>query len=839
MKMLRKINISKYVKKHHKIILVYLISLCFVFAGIIFFWLSTFKLPDLKSFETRLVAQSTKIYDRTGEVLLFDVNQDIKRKVVSYDEISANIKKATVAIEDADFYEHNGIQISAIIRAALANLTGGSFNQGGSTITQQVVKNSLLTPEKAISRKLKEWVLALKLEKVMSKEDILLIYLNESPYGGSIYGIEEASQTFFGKKVADVTLAEAAYLAAIPNAPTYFSPYGNNKQRLDDRKNLVLTKMFENNFITANERDTAKKERVEFKTRPDNHLKAPHFVEYIRQYLEEKYGDKVVREQGLKIITTLDYNLQLQAEETAKKFAEQNKINFNAENASLVGLNPKTGEILVMVGSKDYFDKEIDGNFNVALAKRQPGSTFKPFVYATAFAKGYTPETVVFDLPTEFQTTCDPYGNPKPGVPKSDCYMPENYDGKYLGPMTLRDALAQSRNIPAIKTLYLAGINNSLITARNMGITSLAGRDQYGLTLVLGGGEVSLLELTSTYGVFANEGVKNSPVSILKIENSKGEILEEIKNMPEQALDREIANKISDILADNVARLPAYGANSPLHFSNQEVAVKTGTTNDYRDVWIVGYTPNFVLGAWVGNNDNSSMEKKVAGLIIAPMWRAFMDYALVNLPKESFTKPKPPEEEIKPVLKGVWQGDNSFIIDTISGLLATDLTPTETRKEVFIPKVHEILFWVDKDNPRGENPPNPADDPQYHLWEYPVQKWLQTQSLIIPQKPTRYDNVHTKENRPVITLIHPTANEAYSADQKITVLVSADSKYPIVKYDFYVNNMYIGSTDKTPFVFSFIPNEINNIQKRNTLKIVAVDSIFNRGEKEINFTINE
>jgi membrane peptidoglycan carboxypeptidase len=473
--------------KHYKKALIYLLSLAFIGLGIITFWISTFKMPDLKSFEERTVSQSTKIYDRTGEILLFDVNQDIKREVVPFADISPNIKKAVVAIEDAGFYNHGGIQIKAIIRAVFDNLTGGSG--GGSTITQQVIKNSLLTSEKAISRKLKEWVLAIKLDRTMSKDDILSIYLNENPYGGSIYGVEEAAQTFFKKKASDVTLAEAAYLAAIPNAPTYYSPYGNNKDKLDARKNLVLQRMLDNDLITKTEFEKSKKEVVTFLPKQGNSLKAPHFVEYIRAYLENKYGEKVVREDGLKVITTLNYDLQTKAEEIVKKYAFENKKNFNAENAAMVAIDPKTGEILVMVGSRDYFDQEIDGNFNVALAHRQPGSTFKPFVYATAFNKGYTPDTVLFDLPTEFQTTCDVQGKPIGNTNPDDCYMPENYDGKYLGPITLREALAQSRNVPAIKTLYLAGIKDSLETAKNMGITSLGNKDQYGLTLVLGGGE--------------------------------------------------------------------------------------------------------------------------------------------------------------------------------------------------------------------------------------------------------------------------------------------------------------------------------------------------------------
>lgn len=811
----------------------------FVALGITAYWFSTFQIPDLTSFEQRSVSQSTKIYDRTGEVLLFDLNQDIKRKVVPFDDISPYIKNGTIAIEDASFYTHSGIQIKAILRAVLANLTGASFSQGGSTITQQVVKNSLLTSEKAISRKLKEWILAIRLEKIISKDEILSIYLNESPYGGSIYGVEEAAQTFFNKKASDVTLAEAAYLAAIPNAPTFFSPYGNNKDKLNERKDLVLEKMLNNDLISGAEYTKALKEDVVFIPRQGNSIKAPHFVDFIRQYLETKYGDKVIREEGLKITTTLDYDLQVKAEEIVKKYALENTDTFNASNAALVALDPKTGEIISMVGSRDYFDKEIDGNFNVTLAHRQPGSTFKPFVYATAFNKGYTSDTILFDLPTEFQTTCDPQGRPIGNTKQEDCYMPANYDDKYLGPMTMRDALAQSRNIPAIKTLYLAGIKNSLDVARNMGITSLGNANQYGLTLVLGGGEVSLLDLTSAYGVFANTGIRNPYISILKIENADGEIIEEVNYRPEQVIAAESANKISDILSDNIARTPAYGENSPLYFKDRPVAVKTGTTNDYRDVWIVGYTPNLVVGAWAGNNNNSPMVKKTAGLIISPMWRAFMDKALLSLPKEYFNAPEPVSQEIKPVFRNVWQGYDFFTVDIITGKLATDLTPEETKKDVYIPNVHNILYWVNKDDPQGAVPENPANDPQFERWEYPVQEWVKTQNILTPVQPTNYDDVHILSRSPEVSISNPSNGSTYNQNEKIVIQTNIQSTYPISKMEFYINNNYLGTSNTSPFLFSFTPSEINSIQKENTLKVVATDLTYNKSQTEINFKISE
>jgi 1A family penicillin-binding protein len=827
----------RHIKKHYKKAIIYLASLGFIGLGIITFWISTFKMPDLRSFEERTVSQSTKIYDRTGEILLFDLNQDIKRQVVSFEKISPYIKNATIAIEDTGFYSHGGIEIKAIIRATLAHLMGGVG--GGSTITQQVVKNSLLTSEYAISRKIKEWVLAIRLENIMSKDEILSVYLNENPYGGSIYGVEEAAQTFFKKNAASVTLAEAAYLAAIPNAPTYYSPYGNNKDKLDNRKNLVLSRLLENKMITDVEYKTAKAEVVIFQPKQSNGIKAAHFVEYVRQYLEDKYGEKAVREDGLKVITTLNYDLQAKAEAVVKKYALENKISYNAENAALVAIDPKTGEILVMVGSRDYFDKEIQGNFNVALAHRQPGSTFKPFVYATAFNKGYTPETVLFDLPTEFQTTCTAQGKPIGDTNPEDCYMPENYDSKYLGPITLRDALAQSRNIPSIKALYLAGVKDSLDTARNMGITSLGDANQYGLTLVLGGGEVSPLELTSAYGVFANAGVRNPYLSILKVENSIGEILEQATYNPEAVLSEESANKISDILSDNIARTPAYGTRSPLYFSDRQVAVKTGTTNDFRDVWIVGYTPNLVVGSWAGNNDNTSIDKKVAGMVIAPMWRAFMDEALPSFSKEYFTAPTPTSKEIKPVFRGVWQGYDFFTVDKISGKLATEFTPDETKVEVYIPDVHEILYWVNKADPWGAVPENPSDDPQFDHWEYPVQQWLKTQSLTQPIKPATKDDIHTPARSPKVIIVSPVENQTYNINQKIIIQTTSQNTFPISKLDFYLNSTYIGSSSVSPFLFSFTPANIKAISTTNTLKILATDYVYNRSETEVSFNVEE
>ncbi|PIR58085.1 MAG: hypothetical protein COU71_00610 [Parcubacteria group bacterium CG10_big_fil_rev_8_21_14_0_10_38_31] len=805
----------------------------FIGGGIFLLWANTLQMPDFGSFEERKIIQSTKIYDRTGKVILYDVHQNIQRTVVPLENISRHIKNATVAIEDAEFYQHSGIRPIAIFRAVFIQPLKGKGVQGGSTITQQVVKNTLLSREKKISRKLKEAILSLRLEKLMSKEEILNIYLNEAPYGGSIYGTEEAAVTFFGKSAQDVTLAEAAYLAAIPKAPTFYSPYGNNKDKLDERKNTVLNRMLELGFANEKEILEAKNEEVYFIPRSDQGILAPHFVIYIKSYLEEKYGKDLIEEGGLKVTTTLDYNLQQKAEEIVAKYGEENEEKFNASNAGMVGIDPKTGQILTMVGSRDYFNAEKEGNFNITLAKRQPGSAFKPFVYATLFKKGFTPDTIVFDLKTEFQSNCKPDGTPRyTEVDPDDCYHPVNYDNIFRGPISLRDALAQSINVPAVKTLYLAGLENSLQTAKDMGINTLTNVNQYGLTLVLGGGEVTPLDITGAYGVFATEGIKNPTIGILKIEDSNGKIIEEFSPNPKRVLDENIALMISDILSDNNARTPAFGSNSYLNFPGKDVAVKTGTTNDYKDAWIVGYTPNFALGAWAGNNNNTPMEKKVAGFIIAPMWNAFFSEVLTQTPDEKFKKPEIQTQK-KPILRGVWQGGESYFIDKITEKLATEFTPEELKIEKVITNVHSILYWVDKNNPLGPRPEHPENDPQFELWETPVLEWVENQKIKTETQediPKEFDDVHKPEFAPKITIINPKPENIYTENDKITIQIKNSSKFPISRVDIFLNNTYLGSTVNAPFNFSFTPNNIEGISDKNELKVIVYDTVKNKGE---------
>lgn len=665
--------------------------------GLSILWLASLRIPALESISERRIDQSTKIYDRTGQILLYDLSQDVRRNMVPIEDISPYAKAATIAIEDRSFYSHRGFILSSFIRAMWANLTTLSFSQGGSTITQQVVKNSILTKDKTPTRKLKELILALKLERVLSKEEILSLYLNEIPYGGTIYGIEEAAQTFFGKSSRDITLGEVAYLASLPKAPSYYSPYGLHQKELEQRKNLVLSEMLKNEFIKQDEYDTAMKEKVVFKEKQNTgNIKAPHFVFFVIDYLAKKYGEDTLQNSGFKVVTTLDYSIQKDAEAIAKKYGPINKERFSGENNSIVVIDPKTGEILAMVGSKDYFDKEIDGNFNAAIGHRQPGSTFKPFVYSVLFNKGYTDQTVLFDAPIQFSPSCAPDDL----TTDEKCYAPGNYDDRSRGPMTIRNALAQSINIPAVEALYLAGVKDSIKLAESMGIESLTDTKSYGLSLVLGGGSVSLLDMTAAYAVFANDGVRNPYTPVLWVEDVKANIIDKYVPFPRQVLSEQTSRTISSILSDNVARTPGYGPSSPLYVAERDVAVKTGTSNDYRDAWIIGYTPNIAIGAWVGNNDNSEMEKKVAGLIVSPLWRELMDKVLPTLPVELFIPPTPEDPlKLKPILRGEPSGET-----------------------------HSILYWVDKNNPRGPVPSNPQNDPQFNNWEYGVRRWVSLSS---------------------------------------------------------------------------------------------------------------
>jgi len=611
----------------------------FILGVAFIFFYSLRDLPRPEDFTEKKLVESTKIYDRTGEVLLYELYGEEKRTVVPYENIPDHLKKAIIATEDSKFYRHFGIDPRAILRSLIADLRIGKPVYGGSTITQQLIRSSYLTTRKSLKRKIREIVLALELELRYSKDEILFFYLNQVPFGNNTYGVEAASQTYFAKPVKDITLPEAAVLAAIIQKPSYYGDLPKNLDKLLERKNYVLERMAEEHYITVEEKERAQKEEIKFQDISQS-LRAPHFVLYVRDQLLEKYGEDFLKENGLKVVTTLDWKLQQLAEKVVKEGAERNKI-FNAHNAALVALDPKTGEILAMVGSKDYFGKSegcsadhgclFDPQVNIATyyIGRQPGSAFKPFVYATAFKKGYTDKTIVVDEPTNF------------GIYGGKPYIPQNYDGRFRGPVTLRAGLAQSLNVPSVKVLaYLAGLEDSIKTAQEMGVSTLTKPPSYyGLSLVLGGGEVKLLDMVSAYGVFATEGLRVPPTGIKRIEDQHGNILEENRKNPERVLESRVARMINDILSDNQARAPIFGISSSLYIPGYQVAAKSGTTQDFKDGWVIGYTPSLVVGVWAGNNNGTPMTKDPAVITAGPIWNQFMQAALLNYPIEKFSPP--------------------------------------------------------------------------------------------------------------------------------------------------------------------------------------------------------
>jgi len=603
-----------------------------VFTGLIFIGLATFililrSLPSPKQLTTLPFPASTQIYDRNGK-LLYEIYSEQNRVPVKLEELPQHLIDATLAIEDKNFYRHHGFDLKGISRAFF-NIIFHRKLQGGSTITQQLVKNALLTPKRTLSRKVKEAILTTLTELLYSKDQILEMYFNQIPYGGTAYGIEAAARTYFNKSVKDLTLAETALLAGLPAAPTAYSPF-IHPDRAKARQEIVLTRMKELDMIDEDTFQKAKEEKLTF-ANPGNKIKAPHFVFYVKEKLVEKYGQRVVDQGGLKVTTTLDLAIQEFAQETvASEVAKLKRAHVT--NGAVLVTNPKTGEILAMVGSKDYFAEDIDGKYNVTTALRQPGSAIKPINYAVGLAlKKVTPATVFADVPTCFT------GGPK-------LYCPRNYDGLFHGPVQLRFALGNSFNVPAVRMLALNGIETFIASASAMGLESLGQRDpsEFGLSLTLGGGEVRMTEMATAFGVFANLGVRKDLTAILKVEDRQGNTLEEFHSSTGcRVLPMEAAYLITHILLDNNARSAAFGSSSWLVIKNHpEVAVKTGTTNDKRDNWTVGYTPSFVVAVWVGNNDNSPMGWVASGITGAsPIWNKVMSFVLKDKKQEWPTKP--------------------------------------------------------------------------------------------------------------------------------------------------------------------------------------------------------
>jgi penicillin-binding protein 1C len=751
-----------------------------VMAIILFAWF--FKdLPRPGELRNYSSGESTILYDRNGNQI-YDISGDERRIVLKNDEIPTISKQASIAIEDKNFYKHHGIDFRGLARAILSLGKQG----GGSTIDQQYIKNAVLSPKRSPIRKMKEIILALELEATYSKDDIISLYLNEIPFGSNIYGLEAASQTFFGHSAKDgLTLSEAATLAAIPNLPTRYSPYGNHVDLLIARKNRVLDNMAKTGAITQAQADEAKTQKPliakDFAQKREN-FPAPHFVMYVREQLVAKYGEDLVQRGGLRVTTTLDLDTQKIADDTVKNGAGT-LAKVKATNAALTAVDPKTGQVLAMVGAVDYFDQNNDGNFNVATAQRQPGSSIKPLVYSTLFKGKYSPSSMLWDVDTNFNG-----------------YQPDNFDGKFHGPLTVRTALGNSFNIPAVKALSLVGIKDFLSTAKDMGITTLDDNEDSGLPLALGAGEVKLVDLTAAYGVLANSGKRAPLTSILKVQDSKGKTLDEWKDDSKQVLAPEIAYEISDILSDSNAKKPTFtNLLGVLTVKGKQVAVKTGTTNNYKDAWTMGYTPSIAVGVWAGNNNGAEMDHGGGSTAAAPIWDAFMEKYLASKPNEAFAKPddvttasvdflsgKKPTAASGQVLQDIfapWQlptkdDDVHYTVKICksNGLLATDSTPAS-----------EIINGV-YSHVRSERPDNPD-------WERPVQAWARGAGLVVDPPTQKCDISITN---PEITITSPENNATVSDVFSVTtdtVLPTGTSN----SVDFFVDNVLQSTDDSAPY----------------------------------------
>ncbi len=823
-------------KKKRKISLSRLLILLFAFAvlglAILSFTLAWF-LKDLPS-PSKLKAQnfsSTMIFDRNGK-LLFEFYKEKNQIPVKLDEISKYAILATISVEDKDFYKHKGISEKGILRAFFNTVFRRKL-QGGSTITQQLIKNILLTPERTLTRKIKEVILAFEVERRYTKDEILEMYLNNAPYGGSFWGIESAARGYFGKRAKDLNLVEAAILAGLPQRPSYYSPFIGSKNAWKYRTKHVLRRMREDGYITRKEEKKALEEleKITFK-KPKLTIRAPHFVFFVKEKLEKEYGENFM-EKGLKITTTLDLDLQEEAEKIAYEEIKNLK-KYNVTNAGIIALDSKTSEILAMVGSYDFFDEKY-GKFNTTLALRQPGSAVKPITYAVAFEKGYTPATVIMDVPTIF-----PQGDGKE-------YKPVNYDGKYRGPIQLRFALGNSINVVAVKLLALIGIEDFLKTAYNMGITTLAPTKEnlrrFGLSVTLGGGEVRLLEITNAYTVFARGGTKLPYSYVLEIKDYKGKTIYKKKKPREvRVFDKSIAFLISHILSDNNARLLAFGPNSYLRIPGKTVAVKTGTTNDKRDNWTIGFTKDITIGVWVGNNDNSPMDKRIASGITgaSPIWHKLMRFALNTyddgiiekpdnviakeidaflggLPKEGYptrveyfvkgTEPK----SISPYYK-------KLKISKITGKLANEY-------EIKTGNYEEKEFIVITEN-------DPISKDGKNRWQEAIDKWMSEQEDEKYHPPKEISDYKPQETQ--ILLNSPKDNSKLETNTiEVKGKIVSDKKLKTL--EIYINDSLISKLDNPDYDIDEILNLEDGVY---TLKIIVVDENDKKIEKTVTFGVN-
>lgn len=776
---------------------------------------------------------STKIYDRNDE-LLYDVFADQRRTSVDLSQVPDHLKNATIAIEDKNFYKHSGFDPLGYIRAVY-NIVVHHKLQGGSTLTQQLVKNVLLSSQRTVSRKIKEFILTVQIESRYSKDDILQMYLNEAPYGGTAWGVQAASELYFGKDVSELGLTECALLAGLPQRPSVYSPFSDYTDAYTDRTKSVLRRMREDGFITKEQEEQASKQLEDLEFASDSgFFKAPHFVMYVKKQLEDQYGERIVEQGGLRVTTTLDYSIQEKAQEVVSEEIE--KVEYlNITNGAAVVMDPETGEILAMVGSKAYSDPDYDGKVNVTLSLRQPGSAIKPVTYLAALQNGYTPATLIMDTQTTF-----------PGGVGLPDYKPVNYDGKFHGPMQARYALANSINVTAVKMLAKVGVSNMLSTAFDMGLSTLEPTSEnlrrFGLSVTLGGGEVRLLELAQAYSALANTGIRVNPVSILKVEDKDGNVLDEYKSVKgKRILEAEHSFLISDILSDNSARAITFGENSLLVVPGRTIAVKTGTTNDKRDNWTIGWTPQVVVGVWVGNNDNSQMKAVASGVSGAsPIWRKIIIAFLKDKPVVSFTVP----DKII-----------SAEVDKISGYRSHHGFPSRT--EYFVKgtepsgddPIHAMLKVCKSDNgklatnaqiARGEydekefyvfKEDDPLSKDGKNLWQEGIDAWLFTQSDSKYHPPTEYCG---DQEEMELTLNSP-GHESRIDGNEVRVEGRVLAANKVKKITIFINGEKkeeIENTTKFDKIFTLVKGSY-------TVKVEAEDEKGRKASREAKFGIKQ
>ncbi len=846
-------------------------------------------LPDVTDLENITAAQSTEIFDREGN-LLYTIHGEENREAISYSEISPKLLDATIAIEDDSFWEHGGFDIFAIAKAGMYEVFGIGSPRGGSTITQQYVKNTFLSSERSYIRKAKEIILSIRLERAYEKEEIIALYLNRIPYGNNAYGCEKAAEIYFATTCKNLDLAQSSILASLPQAPSRYNPYGDNKyshllkkftedelyyrdieseadleqdeyvrgligQHVDlgngttiyiqGRTDLVLKRMYELGNITQDERQFALNElqNIEFNEYREA-ITHPHFVLYIKQILEEKYGKEIVEQGGLKVTTSIDPKIQEAAELAAEEYKESNLTRFNANNMAIMSINAKTGEILAMVGSVDYFDEEIDGNVNVALRPRQPGSSFKPIVYAQAFYNGYAPGNVIYDVPTKL-------GNDRP----------QNYDGKWQGQISMRVALGQSRNIPAIKAYYLAGEQDKIIDlSEKMGITTLDKSHSYGYPLALGAGEVPLIEMVTAYGTFATNGKKPELTGILKVENSNGDILEEWQQKEfEEVLDPQVAFLINDILSGQ-----EYAVGPRLFVSGKIVAAKTGTSTKENkktsgssevrpsDAWTIGYTPTVVTGVWVGNTDGSGLAYNANGYDAAsPIYNKVMTAALQEMPAEPFPEPEGiqhvkvskasgklpgPNTPASMIISEIFPSfsvpdveENLFFtaeIDSVSGKLATEYTPEEAKKTVTYQNhepVADMFNWYEE------------------IKQFYSGKSSEENGVIVGMPPTEYDDVHTAEtsqNKPSITILNPVSQSKLQPGN-VQIEVDVNATYGVKMVEFYLDDEKKYFTSTAPYTGKIIISQFLKDGSKHLLVAKVIDELGYSSQSAVEIKIEE